>query len=106
VVRFWREDLVEKQTETYLVEVYSKTNIRRYHSAPGFTSFELFEEIPHFYGQVPITVFSLNKDEQSIFAKVMTLQDAYNELQSDEITDFEAFCDSYLVLKGMIADDE
>jgi SPP1 family phage portal protein len=55
---------------------------------------------------VPITVFSLNKEEESVFDKVMTLQDAYNKLLSSEVDDFEAFCDAYMVLKGCIAEDE
>lgn len=36
----------------------------------------------------------------------MTLQDAYNKLLSSEVDDFEAFCDAYLVLKGITADAE
>ncbi len=34
----------------------------------------------------------------------MSLQDAYNKLLSSEVDDFEAFCDAYLVLKGITAD--
>ena len=54
----------------------------------------------------PITVFSLNEDEVSIFDKIMTLQDGYNQLISDEVDDFDAFADAYLVLKGVTADDD
>ena len=50
---------------------------------------------PHPYGQVPVTVFSLNADEVPIFYKIMSLQDAYNTLLSSEVDDFEAFCDAY-----------
>ena len=64
------------------------------------------EEIPHHYGMCPITVFSLNEDEVSIFDKIMTLQDGYNQLISDEVDDFDAFADAYLVLKGVTADDD
>jgi SPP1 family phage portal protein len=60
----------------------------------------------HVFGQCPVTVFSLNTDEVSIFDKVMSLQDAYNELLSDEVDDFEAFADAYLVLKGISADED
>ena len=34
------------------------------------------------------------------------MQDGYNQLISDEVDDFDAFADAYLVLKGMTADDE
>ena len=106
VVRFYSEDLVNKSQESYIVEVYSDSSVTRYRSAAGFASFLLIGEEPHFFDQCPVTVFSLNKEEVSIFDKVMSLQDAYNELLSDEVDDFEAFADAYLVLKGITADEE
>ena len=106
VVRFYSEDLVNKSQESYIVEVYSDSAVTRYRSAAGFASFLLIGEEPHFFDQCPVTVFSLNTDEVSIFDKVMTLQDAYNELLSDEVDDFEAFADAYLVLKGISADED
>jgi SPP1 family phage portal protein len=45
-------------------------------------------------------------DEKSIFDCVIGLQDAANELLSAEIDDYSAFCDAYMVLKGMDADAE
>ena len=106
VVRFYSEDLVNKSQESYIVEVYSDSSVTRYRSAAGFASFLLIGEEPHFFDQCPVTVFSLNKEEVSIFDKVMSLQDAYNELLSSEVDDFEAFADAYLVLKGITADEE
>ena len=106
VVRFYSEDLVNKSQESYIVEVYSDSSVTRYRSAAGFASFLLVGEEPHFFDQCPVTVFSLNKEEVSIFDKIMSLQDAYNELLSSEVDDFEAFADAYLVLKGITADEE
>lgn len=34
----------------------------------------------------------------------MTLQDAYNNLLSSEIDDFNTFADAYLIMKGVVAD--
>lgn len=106
VVRFYSEDLVNEQLERYIVEVYKENSVITYRSSVGFSSFSFVKEEPHFFGQCPITVFSLNTDEISIFDKVMSLQDAYNELLSDEVDDFEAFADAYLVLKGITADED
>ena len=106
VVRFFREDILDRQNENYIVEVYGPSTVKTYRSGPGFATFQLISEEQHFYGQCPVTVFSLNKDEESIFAQVMSLQDGYNQLVSDEIDDFDTFCDAYLVLKGAIADEE
>ena len=104
VVRFYQEDLIN--SESYIVEVYGAAATKVYRSTVGFTSFNLVEERPNYFNQVPITVFSLNADNASIFAPVLTLQDGYNTLLSAEIDDFESFCDAYLVLKGMTADAE
>lgn len=106
VIRFYRESLVNETQDQYIVEVYSNTDVKRYRSSVGFSSFALISEEPHFFGQCPVTVFKLNADETSIFAQVMSLQDAYNELLSDEVDDFEAFADAYLVLKGITADED
>ena len=106
VIRFYMESPVNEQMDRYIVEVYSEDKITRYRSSVGFSSFEFISEEPHFFGQCPVTVFSLNKEEVSIFDKIMTLQDAYNELLSDEVDDFEAFADAYLVLKGITADED
>lgn len=106
IIRFYMADTVNNNMDEYYVEVYDSTTVRRYKSSYGFSSFELLEQVPHYYGQVPITVFYLNSEQESIFDKVITLQDAYNKLLSSEVDDFEAFCDAYMVLKGCTADEE
>lgn len=55
---------------------------------------------------VPVSVFALNDERESIFDKVMSLQDAYNQLLSSEVDDFEAFVMAYLVLQGVDEVDE
>lgn len=105
VIRFYREDTINEDAG-YYIEVYEESRTRRFKSNITFSSNSLLEEAPNYYGQVPITIFSLNKEEESIFDKIMTLQDAYNTLLSSEVDDFEAFCDAYLVLKNMDADAE
>jgi len=106
VIRFYREDLIDKNNEDYIVEVYGPNTVTTYKSTPGFASFQFLNEVQHYYGQCPITVFRLNSDEDSIFGQIISLQDAYNSLLSDEIDDFDDFADAYLVLTGQIADEE
>jgi len=106
VVRFYSETPVNESSEQYRVEVYSANSITTYRSTTGFSSFSFMDEQPHFFDQCPVTVFSLNTEEVSIFDKVMSLQDAYNELLSSEVDDFAAFADAYLVLKGISADED
>ena len=45
-------------------------------------------------------------DEKSIFDCILTLQDSINELVSAEIDDYSAFCDAYLALIGVDAEQE
>lgn len=107
VIRYYEEKLADEPLQTnYRVEVYSAYDIKTYRSSAGFTSFELIDVTPHFYEQVPVTVFKLNQDETSIFCQVIALQDGYNKLLSASVDDVESFADAYLVLKGAVADDE
>lgn len=106
VVRYYVADTVNKNVDDYIVEVYDSECCRRYKSSAGFSTFVLLEEKEHFYKQVPITVFYLNAEKESIFNKIMTLQDAYNKLLSSEVDDFEAFCDAILILKGCVIEEE
>lgn len=102
-IRLYQSDLVNG--DEYVIEVYDSKSIKTYKSQVGFKSFNLIKEEPHFFGMVPITVFELNAEKESIFAQIMTLQDAYNELLSAEVDDFQSFADAYLVLKGMMGTD-
>ena len=92
-------------TDLHYVDVYSHYDIKHYQMSGknGFLTF-LGEE-KHYFSQCPANIFYL-PDEKSIFDCVMTLQDAANELLSNEIDDYSAFCDAYLVLLGVDADSD
>lgn len=105
VIRYYKINMYNDKDE-YFVEVYSDEKTDYYKSQAGYGALTLLSSEPNYFNQVPVTVFSLNKEEESIFDKVMTLQDAYNKLISSEVDDFEAFCDSYLVLKNCYAEPE
>lgn len=102
VIRFWVEDNLDLAgSQNYYCEVYDKYFVRRYLSNSGWSSFQLVEETPHFYTQVPITVFPLNSDWESIFNKIIDLQDGYNSLVSGQLDEEEDFANAYLILKGL-----
>lgn len=104
VIRFYKDSLVDK--DEYTVEVYDKYRIKTYRSTQGFSSFQLLRIMPHYFNQVPIVVFQLNNDMESIFEQVITLQDAYNELQSGEVDSWDAFADAYLIFRGVQANQD
>lgn len=94
------------ESDTYRLDLYSDATIRHYqmNGENGFLTF-LGEE-PHYFNQCPANIFSLDEDERSIFDCVLSLQDAYNEILSREIDDYDAFCDAYLAITGCDADSE
>lgn len=105
VIRFYQMDGLDL-TKGYYVDLYTDNSIEHYKANFGFTTLSLIDVEPHYYGMVPITVFKLNNEAESIFKPIMSLQDAYNKLVSAEVDDFEAFADAYMVIKGVHVDAE
>lgn len=104
-VRWYDADNFDDSNLIYL-EVYSKDAVMKYKAQGLGSTLELVETTANYFNDVPVSVFKLNEDEENIFNSVMALNDAYNELQSAEIDDFQAWVDAYLTLTGMDAEDE
>ena len=92
-------------SDTYNVDVYSDYDIKHYKMTGTNGYLQFVGEEPHYFAQCPANIFTL-PDEKNIFDCIMGLQDAANELLSDEIDDYSAFCDAYLALVGVDADAE
>ena len=92
-------------TDIYNVDVYSDYSIKHYTMSGRNGYLTFVEEQPHYFGQCPANIFYL-PDERSIFDCIISLQDAANELLSNEIDDYSAFCDAYLTLVGVDAEAE
>lgn len=90
----------------YRVCVYSDTSVYTYRASNDFNSLVLLDEEEHHFGEVPFTVFNLNADNASVFDRIISLQDAYNSLLSDEVNDFQSFVDAYMVLKNLTANED
>lgn len=67
VIRYYIADTVNNDQDEYYIEVYGNEFIRKYKSSNAFATLSLLEDKPNIYNQVPVTVFSLNFDEESIF---------------------------------------
>ena len=102
-VQNWYDELAP---QVWNVDVYTESHIFHYEATNDFNSLSLLDIEPHYFGEVPIVVFDLNKTNTPIFEPIVSLQDAYNSLLSDEVNDFEAFVDAYMVLKNVTADAE
>ena len=92
-------------TDTYNVDVYSDYSIKHYTMSGRNGYLTFVAEESHYFGQCPANIFYL-PDEKSIFDCIISLQDAANELLSNEIDDYSAFCDAYLTLIGVDAEVE
>ena len=101
----WYEASQWDDSRKYYVDVYSDYSIKHYemHGDGGYIAF-LGEDL-HYFSQCPANVFIL-PDEKNIFDCIMSLQDSANELLSGEIDDYSAFCDAYLILEGMDAEED
>ena len=89
----------------YRVDVYSDTDVKHYDMSGANGYLTYISEEPHYFSQCPANIFTL-PDEKSIFDCVLGLQDTANELLSAEVDDYQAFCDAYMVLKGVDADSD
>ncbi len=82
------------------IAVYTDTQIvyfeRQSSEAPHET-----DRIEHFFGGVPIVEYWNNGREDSDFAPVAELINAYDVLQSDRVNDKQQFTDAIMVLKGI-----
>lgn len=61
---------------------------------------------PHFFGEVPVSVYRNNKNATGNFECVLGLVDAYNILQSDRVNESEQLADAILMLKNFTLTDE
>ena len=91
------------ESDLYNVDVYSDFNVKHYIMSGSNGSLIYRDEEPHYFAQCPANIFTL-PDEKSIFDCIMSLQDSANELISNEVDDYSAFCDAYLALTGVDAD--
>ena len=106
VIRFYEEYNVVKDAVDVIVEVYTDTEIYTYKTEQVISNLELVSVIPHAIGSVPFVLYMNNEDMTGDFEGVISLIDAYDALVSDDLNDFEYFCDAYLALYGYTADNE
>ena len=93
------------ESDLYKVDVYSDISIKHYTMAGANGSLNFVDEVPHYFSQCPANVLAL-PDEKPVFECILSLQDAANEILSDEIDDYSAFCVAYLSLIGADVDAE
>lgn len=88
----------------YLVKVYTAKGVLSYRTVSGLRMITGNVGKPkykeHYFGGVPIIEYRNNEEKQGDFEQAIPLIDAYNILQSDRVSDKEAFIDALLVVYG------
>lgn len=87
-------------TITEYADVYMPGEIISYSRRDGGATFAEIGREPHYFGEVPVVVYTNNEEMRGDFEQVMELVDAYDQSQSDSANDFEYFTDAYLVMQG------
>lgn len=99
---------IDGNQDSYRVHVYTDRMHYEYKAADisAIPSAERIVSEEHWFGEVPVIEYWNNEDEMGDFARVITLIDTYNTLQSDRVNDKEQFADAILVIWGCMMQDE
>ena len=89
----------------YNVDIYSDYDVKHYTMSGENGTLTFVGAEPHYFSQCPANI-AVMPDEKNIFDCILSIQNSINELLSAEIDDYQAFCDAYLALTGVDADDE
>ena len=106
VLRVYEEYDVTKDDINIYIELYTDSDITYYETSVTVDTLHLIGQQPHIFGTVPFVEYRNNEDKTGDFEGVMSLIDAYDTMVSDDLNDFEYFCDAYLALYGYTADAE
>ena len=100
VIRYWQTYDIETNQMIDYVEVYSALDITKYRIDIG-GAMHIIDQHYHVFGQVPVTPYYNNAEDQGDFELVISEIDAYDSFESDSVNEADYFADSYLVLSGM-----
>ena len=104
-VRYFEEEIPGEGRTKTTINVYTKELIQIYELTDDEIN-KVNEDVPHFFGDVPVSVYLNNDEMYGDFEKVKSLIDAYDQAQSDTANDFEYFTEALLVIKGVTIKDE
>ena len=105
-IRFWEDQDILSRVKTEYSTVYSRSTEITYKRERAGGWVAQGEPKEHFWGEVPVNLYSNNKMEIGDFELVISQIDAYDATQSDSVNDVEAFADAYLALIGFELGDE
>ena len=101
----WYDVFDDDRRHTRYIEQYTSNEIIYYVQQNG-GNIIFSDRKTHFFGDVPINIYSNNDDEMGDYEDVISLIDAYNVMQSESVNDYQKFADALLAIKGMYLDED
>ena len=105
-IRYWDEEdiLVQGQVTTY-AEVYTKECVKYFQGSNNVLNY--VDEVPHLYGDVPVTVYPMNNNWFGCYEKVIDNIDSYDQVKSDVANLMESNASkAILVISGLAMEDD
>ena len=100
-VRIWSEYDIEGTLLCEYADVYDDTHIHHFRRMSGeFFYAEYRVPEPHYLGDIPVIIVWNNEEQLGDYEPVITLNDAYDNAQSDTANDMDYFTDAYLCITG------
>lgn len=100
-VHYYQKFDLEGKSTGWLLNVYTPKNVITNKAANlSLTEMVLVKAMPHYFNGVQVIEYRNNEEKQGDFEQAISLVDAYNVLQSDRISDKEAFIDALLIIYG------
>lgn len=86
------------------VELYWKDKVQYYTEMQG--NFILNEEVPHFFGEVPVIHYENSDERIGDFEKVLSQINEYSTRLSNNANELDYMREAYLKLSGVVMDEE
>lgn len=102
----WYDVFDDDFNRTRYIEVYNDREIVYMTQAQGYGTPVITAKKPHYFGLVPVNVFQNNKDSRGDFEGIISLNDAYNTMQSETVNDYQSFADAILFTRGIFWDSK
>lgn len=102
-IRYYKEKDIVKDEEYTIVEVYDKEKKTIYKLDESLT---FIDEEMHYFGDVPVVVYTNNDELMGDFERQLSLINSYDKLQSDSANDHEYFSNCMLVVSGYVLGEE
>ncbi|MGY3766830.1 phage portal protein [Vagococcus vulneris] len=85
-------------------EIYARDRVIYF--SEGKDGYDFNEEVPHFYGDVPVVEYINNDERIGLFEPVISLINGFNKALSEKSNDVDYFADAYLAILGVELDDD